>query len=48
MSDGFVYPEKTINRGKLLTADKLKELGEWGRYRDVDGDGIPYQKPSPY
>jgi 2-oxoglutarate ferredoxin oxidoreductase subunit alpha len=43
MSDGFKYPEKPINRGKLLTAEKLKELGEWGRYRDVDGDGIPYR-----
>ena len=40
MSDGFKYPDKPINRGKLLTAEKLKELGEWGRYKDVDGDGI--------
>ena len=37
------YPTKPINRGKLLTAAKLKELGEWGRYRDVDGDGIAYR-----
>ena len=43
MSDGFKYPVKPINRGKLLTADKLKELGEWGRYADVDGDGIAYR-----
>jgi len=43
MSDGFKYPEKGINRGKRLTAAKLKELGEWGRYKDVDGDGIPYR-----
>src|SRR5579872_4271848 len=43
MSDGFKYPEKAINRGKLLTKAKLKELGEWGRYKDVDGDGIPYR-----
>jgi 2-oxoglutarate ferredoxin oxidoreductase subunit alpha len=43
MSDGFQYPTRTINRGKLLTAEKLKELGEWGRYKDVDGDGIPYR-----
>ena len=43
MSDAFEYPTKPINRGKLLTAAKLKELGEWGRYRDVDGDGIPYR-----
>ena len=36
-------PTKPINRGKLLTPEKLKELGEWGRYKDVDGDGIPYR-----
>src|SRR5437870_235352 len=44
MSDGFKYPEEPISRGKMLTPDKLKELGaEWGRYKDVDGDGIPYR-----
>src|SRR2546422_91825 len=43
MSDGFQYPEKGIDRGKLLTADVLKRIGEWGRYKDVDGDGIPYR-----
>src|SRR3989442_6434616 len=43
MSDGFKYPEKGIDRGKLLTADVLKRIGEWGRYKDVDGDGIPYR-----
>jgi 2-oxoglutarate/2-oxoacid ferredoxin oxidoreductase subunit alpha len=43
MSDGFKYPDKPINRGKRLTADVLKKLGEWGRYKDVDGDGIPYR-----
>jgi 2-oxoglutarate ferredoxin oxidoreductase subunit alpha len=43
MADGFTYPDKPINRGKVLTADKLKELGEWGRYKDVDGDGIAYR-----
>jgi 2-oxoglutarate ferredoxin oxidoreductase subunit alpha len=43
MSDPFPYPTEPINRGKLLTADKLKELGEWGRYKDVDKDGIPYR-----
>jgi 2-oxoglutarate ferredoxin oxidoreductase subunit alpha len=43
MSDGFKYPEKPISRGKLLTAAKLKELGQWGRYKDVEGDGIPYR-----
>ncbi len=44
MSDAFTYPTLPINRGKLLTAEKLKELGDgWGRYKDVDGDGIPYR-----
>jgi 2-oxoglutarate ferredoxin oxidoreductase subunit alpha len=44
MSDAFTYPTTPINRGKLLTAEKLKELGDgWGRYKDVDGDGIPYR-----
>jgi len=43
MSDAFQYPTKPVNRGKLLTPEKLKELGEWGRYKDVDGDGIAYR-----
>jgi len=43
MSDGFKYPEGPVNRGKVLTEEKLKELGSWGRYADVDGDGIPYR-----
>src|ERR1700730_13191710 len=43
MSDGFKYPEKPTNRGKLLTPEVLKRLGTWGRYTDVDGDGIPYR-----
>jgi 2-oxoglutarate ferredoxin oxidoreductase subunit alpha len=43
MSDAFTYPTGPVNRGKLLTAAKLKELGEWGRYKDVDGDGIAYR-----
>jgi 2-oxoglutarate/2-oxoacid ferredoxin oxidoreductase subunit alpha len=43
MSNGFKYPEGPVNRGKVLTEEKLKELGTWGRYADVDGDGIPYR-----
>src|ERR1700726_1154763 len=43
MSTGFKYPDKPINRGKLLTPEVLKRLGTWGRYVDVDGDGIPYR-----
>src|SRR5262249_27709505 len=43
MWDASEYPTNPINRGKRLTAAKLKEIGEWGRYRDVDGDGIAYR-----
>src|SRR5436309_3503209 len=43
MSEGFKYPDKPVNRGKLLTAEMIKQLGEWGRYKDVDGDGIRYR-----
>lgn len=44
MSDPFTYPEKELDRGKVLTAEDLERLkGDWGRYRDVDGDGIPYR-----
>jgi 2-oxoglutarate ferredoxin oxidoreductase subunit alpha len=43
MSNGFEYPTRPLDRGKLLTPETLKKLGEWGRYRDVDGDGIPYR-----
>jgi 2-oxoglutarate ferredoxin oxidoreductase subunit alpha len=43
ISEPFTYPEKGIDRGKRLTPEILKKLGEWGRYKDVDGDGIPYR-----
>ncbi|HEX3435449.1 MAG TPA: 2-oxoacid:acceptor oxidoreductase subunit alpha [Pseudacidobacterium sp.] len=43
MSEPFEYPEKPLNRGKVLTADDLKRLGEFARYKDVDGDAIPYR-----
>ena len=36
------------DRGKVLTAEELEAFRElrgadWGRYQDVDGDGIPYR-----
>ncbi|HEY1500322.1 MAG TPA: 2-oxoacid:acceptor oxidoreductase subunit alpha [Acidobacteriaceae bacterium] len=43
MSEPFEYPEKPLNRGKILTAEDLKKLGEFGRYKDVDGDAIPFR-----
>jgi 2-oxoglutarate ferredoxin oxidoreductase subunit alpha len=43
MSGPFTYPDKPIDRGKLLMPDVLKRIGTWGRYKDVDADGIPYR-----
>jgi len=43
MSQPFTYPEKPLDRGKVLNAEELKKLGEFARYKDVDGDGIGYR-----
>ncbi|HET9369459.1 MAG TPA: 2-oxoacid:acceptor oxidoreductase subunit alpha [Vicinamibacterales bacterium] len=44
MSQPFKYPEKPLDRGKVLDAAKVRELGAtWGRYKDIDGDGIPWR-----
>ena len=45
----FSYPEKPLDRGKVLSAEQLAQFKEnhdgqrWGRYLDVDGDGIAYR-----
>ncbi len=43
MAHPFEYPTTPFKRGKRLDAETLKKLGQFGRYRDVDGDGIPYR-----
>lgn len=43
MSEPFEYPAKPLDRGKVLTADDLTRLGGFARYKDVDGDAIPYR-----
>jgi 2-oxoglutarate ferredoxin oxidoreductase subunit alpha len=43
MSTTFEYTDRQMDRGKVLDAETLKRLGSWGRYKDVDGDGIPYR-----
>ena len=43
MSDPFPYPEKPLDRGKVLDDETLERIGRFGRYRDVDGDGVPYR-----
>jgi 2-oxoglutarate ferredoxin oxidoreductase subunit alpha len=43
MSEPFQYPDKPLNRGKVLSAEELSNAGGFARYKDVDGDGIPYR-----
>ncbi len=43
MSDPFLYPEQPWDRGKVLTDEELAKLARFERYRDSDGDGIPYR-----
>ena len=40
----FVWEEgKGYDRGKVMTAEELEAGKDFGRYKDVDGDGIPWR-----
>ncbi len=48
MNDSLSEPltwddERRYDRGKVLSAEQLEEVEEFGRYLDVDGDGIGYR-----
>ncbi len=44
MGKPFEYPNTSMQRGKVLWEEDLERLGgNWARYLDVDGDGIPYR-----
>lgn len=44
MSEPFIWDNnKQYNRGKVLDAQQIEELPRFGRYLDVDGDGITYR-----
>ncbi|HSQ58920.1 MAG TPA: 2-oxoacid:acceptor oxidoreductase subunit alpha [Acidobacteriota bacterium] len=43
MSDPFAYPETPWDRGKVLDDEALAKVKTFERYRDLDGDGIPYR-----
>jgi len=48
MSKPFGYPDEKIQRGKVLWEKDLEKILKkdpegWGRYKDVDEDGIPYR-----
>ena len=42
--DQLVWDDSRIyDRGKVLTSEQLEEIEDYGRYQDVDADGIPYR-----
>jgi 2-oxoglutarate ferredoxin oxidoreductase subunit alpha len=44
MTKPFEYPDVHMDRGKILWEADLDKLNNiWARYKDVDGDGIPYR-----
>ncbi len=45
LCDAFPYPTEPIHRGKVMNAAELERIGKenWGRYKDLDGDGVPYR-----
>jgi 2-oxoglutarate ferredoxin oxidoreductase subunit alpha len=42
-TEPFKYPEKPLDRGKVMTAELLNQVKSWKRYADVDGDGIGWR-----
>lgn len=43
MAEPFEYPDRPMDRGKVLSKADLTRLGGFARYRDVDGDGIGWR-----
>jgi 2-oxoglutarate ferredoxin oxidoreductase subunit alpha len=44
MTSPFKYPETPMDRGKILWEEDLEKMnGNWGRYKDIDQDAIPYR-----
>ena len=44
MSPPFQWDDnRKYNRGKVLNAEELENAKDWGRYKDVDHDGVPYR-----
>ncbi|HWG21940.1 MAG TPA: 2-oxoacid:acceptor oxidoreductase subunit alpha [Terracidiphilus sp.] len=43
MADPFQYPQKPLDRGKVLSKEDLDKMGGFARYKDVDGDAIGWR-----
>lgn len=39
----FAYPDKPIDRGRIIWEKDLDQFIDWGRFKDIEGDGIPYR-----
>ncbi|HNA39268.1 MAG TPA: 2-oxoacid:acceptor oxidoreductase subunit alpha, partial [Chitinophagales bacterium] len=37
------HPDRKYNRGKVLSAEQLENIERFGRYLDIDKDGVPYR-----
>ena len=43
-TSGFKYPDMPMDRGKVIKTQKeMDSIPNYGRYRDVDGDGVAYR-----
>ena len=47
-TERFKYPDRKMERGKILWEKDLERMAKegkkvWGRYKDLDGDAIPYR-----
>ena len=43
-TSGFEYPDIPMDRGKVIRSqEQMDAISNYGRYRDVDGDGIAYR-----
>ncbi len=42
-TEPFKYPDKPLDRGKVLSAEDLNKVKSWKRYADVDSDGIGWR-----
>jgi 2-oxoglutarate ferredoxin oxidoreductase subunit alpha len=44
LTEPFTWDDsRKLDRGKVMTADELEAGRDFGRYLDVDGDGIPFR-----
>ncbi len=44
LCEPFAWDDRrTLDRGKVMTAEELEAGRDFGRYKDVDGDGIPWR-----